>query len=412
MFKHQGRQGDRDGCVLVCGAGAAGMSAALAAARQGARVCLAERQSTIGGTVTHALIHTLGGLFDSAGEPVNGGLAVELIERLMQADPAVRRRRMGRTWVLGVPPETYRRVVRAWLEEGDRIEVLTDTAVVRVERDGDRVDEVELVGPRGPVRIRPKSVIDATGTADVAGLIDADLVRDDLLAAAGGFIFTLRNVAPGALAFPKGVGVVRALRAAADDGALPAGCGKAWVDTGVYDDEVYVKLFVALGERWREPERPGQIVRQALQEQAMVTELLRRLPGFGELVPGRTGSLGVRDGGRIEGDYRLTADDVRQGRRFEDAACRGCWPIEYWDPVEGVSIEHLPDDAGYDIPMRALKPRGLRNVWAAGKCLSADRLAQASARVVGTCWAMGEAVGRAAAVKSQEAAHEPVRCLS
>jgi hypothetical protein len=111
----------------------------------------------------------------------------------------------------------------------------------------------------------------------------------------------------------------------------------------------------------------------------------------------KTGCIGVRDGGRVRGEYCLSAEDVRQGRKFKDAACRCSWPIEYWDPDEGVSLEYLPDGNWYEIPLRALKAKGLANVWIAGKCLSADPLAQASARVVGTCWAMGEAVGKEAA---------------
>jgi hypothetical protein len=60
-------------------------------------------------------------------------------------------------------------------------------------------------------------------------------------------------------------------------------------------------------------------------------------------------------------------------------------------------LEYLPPGTHYEIPMRALKLPGLANYWAAGKCLSADREAQASARWVGACWAMGEAAGKAAA---------------
>ena len=105
----------------------------------------------------------------------------------------------------------------------------------------------------------------------------------------------------------------------------------------------------------------------------------------------------MRDGGRVRGEYCLTETDVRQGRKFSDAACRCAWPIEYWDPEQGVSMQYLPDNTYYEIPLRALKVSGWANLWTAGKCLSADRLAQASARVAGTCWAMGEAVGRAAA---------------
>ena len=62
----------------------------------------------------------------------------------------------------------------------------------------------------------------------------------------------MRGVAPGALTFPKGLGVVRALRGAAADGTLSPECGQAWLDAGVYEDEVYVKLLVPL------PDDPGE----------------------------------------------------------------------------------------------------------------------------------------------------------
>jgi hypothetical protein len=61
-----------------------------------------------------------------------------------------------------------------------------------------------------------------------------------------------------------------------------------------------------------------------------------------------------------------------------------------------VKLEYLPAGSYYEVPLRSLRVRGFANLWVAGKCLSADRLAQASARVAGTCWAMGEAAGRAA----------------
>jgi hypothetical protein len=59
-----------------------------------------------------------------------------------------------------------------------------------------------------------------------------------------------------------------------------------------------------------------------------------------------------------------------------------------------VSLDYLPDGTFYEIPLGALRVRGLANLWAAGKCLSADIHAQASARVAGCCWSMGEAVGK------------------
>lgn len=371
------------------------MSAAVVAARQGASVWLIEAGPDVGGTVASVLIHTIGGLFDANGEPVNGGLARELIQRLTRADLSVAARRMGQTFVLSVRPDLYRRVTRAWIAEEPRVVLRLRSRVVRVICDEDRIVIVEFHGPEGTIRVRPRSVVDATGTAEVMRLADPALVTDDAARAAGGLIFTLRNVVPGTLAFPRGIGVVRTLRLAAEHGALAPECGKVWIDTGASDDEVYVKLFVPLTDGWRE--RHAEITRQAHAAQAAVTSFLRGLPSFEAAVPARTGVLGVRDGGRVEGEYRLTGDDVRQGRRFADAACRGCWPIEYWHPTDRVTVEYLPGCVTYDIPLRALKVRGLQNVWAAGKCLSADRTAQASARVAGTCWAMGEAAGRAAA---------------
>jgi hypothetical protein len=158
-------------------------------------------------------------------------------------------------------------------------------------------------------------------------------------------------------------------------------------------------LFVPLNGEWQDRESRGEITLAARKTQDLVVSFLRRFREFATATVTHTGGLGVRDGGRIRGEYCLTAADVRQARKFEDAACRCCWPIEFWDRDAGVSLEYLPENEYYEIPLRSLQLRGLTNVWAAGKCLSADRYAQASARVVGACWSMGEAAGEAAAAQ-------------
>jgi hypothetical protein len=228
-------------------------------------------------------------------------------------------------------------------------------------------------------------------------MANPELMLDSRKRAAGGLIFSMRGVESGALSFPRGVGVLRALRNAAGEGLLPLECGKAWVDNGVHENEVYVKLFVPLPGDWEDREARSEITREALKTQAAVVQFLQSRPEFAQARVCNTGCVGVRDGGRVRGEYCLSVDDVRRERKFEDAACRCSWPIEYWDPDAGVSLEYLPVSSWYEIPLRALKAKGLANVWIAGKCLSADPLAQASARVVGTCWAMGEAVGKEAA---------------
>jgi hypothetical protein len=373
------------------------MAAALAAARAGAEVQLIEAKPRLGGTVASALIHTLAGLYDSAGKFINNGLAKELAEALIRADATTRRRRLGQTWVLNACPDVYRAVAEQWIGESRRISVLCNTKVCGAKVSGKRIVELEVTTERGTAQLLAKAVVDATGSGALVRLANPALLQDSRKRAAGGLIFSMAGLMPNALAFPRGLAVVRALRAAAEDGKLPPECNKSWIDSGVHEGEIYVKLFVPIPDDWAEREEHGEITRAALKTQAAVVRFLKARPEFARASVGQTGTVGIRDGGRVCGEYCLTATDVRQARKFEDAACRGCWPIEYWDPDDGVSLEYLPDGSWYDIPLRALKVQGLSNVWVAGKCLSADPLAQASARVVGTCWSMGEAVGKAAA---------------
>ena len=380
--------------VVVCGAGAAGSAAAIAAARAGAEVVLVEESPDVGGTVAGCLIHTIGGLFDGAGELLNGGLPAELTAALHRASPATGKRRIGRAWVLDADPEVYRRVVARWLAASG-VRVLCATRVAGVRSVGGRVGAVTLDAAGGTHELRARAVVDTTGTAAVVRLLDPALVHPPADHSAGGLILRVRGVAPGALAPPRGVAVVRALRGAVADGLLPPECGHAWLDKGIQPDEVFLKLLVPIPADWRA--REPELTAAACATGARAVEFLRGLSGFAAAHVHQAGRLGVRDGGRARGEYTLTAADVRAGRRFPDAACRCAWPIEAWDVRTGVALEYLPAGSCYEVPLRALKVAGAENVWAAGKCLSAEPLAQASARVAGSCWAMGEAAGRTAA---------------
>ncbi len=383
--------------VVVAGAGAAGMATAITAARLNMSVTLVDPAMGPGGTVTGALIHTLGGIYDDRQQILNPGIVPELVERLSQASSLTRPRKIGKTWCLNVEPNVYRQVVDQWLHEESLIQMAWSKRVARVGTSGKTVHAVELAGPEGKSWSSVDAVVDCTGAAELVRLINPLLVFDDEERAAGGSIFRLRGVRPGAMAFPKGIAVVQRLRAAARAGTLPRLCEHAWIDQGVHEDEVYVKLFVPLMGSWQLAERSAEIACDTEHSRREIIAFLRQMPDFAAAEWIETGALGVRDGGRVKGDYYLTKDDVRSGQKFSDAACRCSWPIEYWHPERGLELEYLPDGAHYEIPLRSLKVRGIVNAWAAGKCLSADHRAQASARVVGQCWAMGQAVGRAVA---------------
>jgi hypothetical protein len=327
------------------------------------------------------------------------GLPRELAKRLERADPSTRRRKIGRTWILSADPHVYLAVVRNWLAEEKNITVWRHSTVSSVTVDNGRITSLALVKASRVRRLEPGAVIDASGSAEVVRLAAPELLND-VKGAAAGLIFQLRGMVPGALAFPKSVEVLLNIRRAVRQGELPSECAQAWLDTGVYKDEAYVKLSVPLGSRWREPLTRARKVRRALYVRDRLLDFLSRLEGFTAAKLVNTGELGIRDSGRVEGEYCLTAEDVRQGRKFADTAARCAWPIEFWDAAGGVSLEYLTAGNYYEIPLAALSVRGFCKLWAVGKCLSAQPQAQASARVAGCCWAMGEAAGGAAGKRS------------
>lgn len=378
-----GKPSPAPGPVLVVGAGAAGMACALAAARGGVETLLVERGERIGGTVADALIHTIGGLFDDAGEPLHSGLPAELTERLCRADPHTRKRRMGRVQVLNVDPAVYRGVVTEWVAAEPRLTCLTGSEVAAIDAVAGRIERVRLRTPSEPIDLAPAVVVDATGDAVVVSRVDPTLVEPG--EALAGLVVVLRGLAPDALQFPRGVAVARAIRAAAAAGEVPVECGTLWPDTGVAPDEAYLKLNLP-----RDAFDPGRMRRVA---DALLV-WLRAMPGFEDAMIEALGAPGVRDGGRIKAEYRLTEADLTGAQRFPDAVCQGCWPIEHWHPQQGIQMQYLPAGTRYDIPLRSLRVQGMQNLYAAGRCLGAEPRAQASARVAGTCWGMGAGLGR------------------
>jgi hypothetical protein len=105
----------------------------------------------------------------------------------------------------------------------------------------------------------------------------------------------------------------------------------------------------------------------------------------------------AREGARLKGELILNSEDILKGRRFSDAVARGGWPMEYWDGKKGVQYGFAEEGLSFDIPLRALRSANIKNLWAAGRLISADSRALSSVRVMGTSMATGEAAGRAAA---------------
>jgi hypothetical protein len=126
---------------------------------------------------------------------------------------------------------------------------------------------------------------------------------------------------------------------------------------------------------------------------------LRNVPGLQNIRLSQTApSIGIRESRHLDGQYTLDADDVMAGRRFDDAvtSCAfGCDIHEiYPDDTHARRIPAKP----FEIPYRCLVPESIKGLLFAGRCISGTHEAHASYRVTGTCMAMGQAAGLAAAM--------------
>lgn len=114
---------------------------------------------------------------------------------------------------------------------------------------------------------------------------------------------------------------------------------------------------------------------------------------------------GKRESRRYVGDYVLTQNDVENAARFEDTVAYGGWQIDNHLPggffmagKDGAHLQKRRLTEPYGIPLRALYSRNVENLMFAGRNLSATHIGFSTARVMGTCAVMGQAVGTAAAI--------------
>ncbi len=103
--------------------------------------------------------------------------------------------------------------------------------------------------------------------------------------------------------------------------------------------------------------------------------------------------LGVRQTRFVEGEYKLTAEDAIQGRRFEDSVAMSSCPIIHYYGYRRYLVHE-----GYDIPYRCLVPLQVENLLVAGRCISSEQQPYESHRAMVPIMAIGEAAGTAGAL--------------
>jgi hypothetical protein len=400
--------------VLVVGGGAAGLSAACAAARAGADTLLVDAYGCLGGTLT---LVTLGGLCgihavvdDERLGRVVGGLCLELERRLESYDAILPPRRHGR--IVGVPYESVSlKNVADDMVTAHGVRLLLHTTAVSVQTDGARVHAVVVENKGGRAAIVPRVVVDCSGDGDVAARAGAQFeLGVDGETQYGSTMFRLGNVDQARVAGLTREQVRAFLEQAVEDGyPLPR------TATGVHVNPLAGVVHLNVTKLGDTDGAPFDLVdpldlteaeREGRRQVRMYEEAFRRyVPGFERARVIDIGArVGVRETRLIRGEVQLTEDDVRRCAKPADRIACSSWPLETHGRGRTTNWEFLPDGDYYGIPFGCLVVKGLDNLLVAGRNLSASHAAQASARVAGPCIAMGEAAGTAAALSLREGA--------
>jgi hypothetical protein len=397
--------------VVVVGSGSAGATAAVAAARNGARTLLLEKLPFLGGVST-AVLDTFYGFYTpgSRARKVVGGLADEVVAGLRRLGPVVER---PNTYGAGTGVTylaEHLKVVWESLVTGAGATVLLHAFVQDTEvRDG-QVRRLVVATKAGLARVEAGVVVDASGDADVchfAGL-GYELAGEHQPAQTLTTTFRLVNVDTERR---RSIGTDRLhelMRQAAESGAydLPRRDGSDHV-TPVegMTATIMTRLDSTRGDggRLRNASDPALLTaaemagrRQALE---YVRFLVERVPGYERArLAALSTQVGVRETRRVHGEARLTADDVLSARQFDDQIGLCGAPIEDHHAGTCTTLRYLPDGQAVGIPFGTLVARDAANVLVAGRCFSATHDAHASVRSMGQCMAMGQAAGTAAAL--------------
>lgn len=397
-----------DADVIVCGAGPAGISAAIAAARSGARVKLFEVHGCLGGVWTAGLLTYI---FDFD----KPGLTREIVKIL---DERNARRNQNMSRFVYEPEEMKILLEELCLEAG--IEVQLFTRVVAAFPENNRLRTVVTESKAGRQAWRAKVFIDTTGDGDLGALAGCnwevgqskDCPCQPLTMNALAVVKDAEALAPftsfrGTDAF-KGPGghltAVEAFKKELERAGVEASYGHPTIFP-VRDDLVMLMLNHEYGIK---PWDAAAISEATMRSRAEIFRIMRALrklggPWEGLQIAATAEQIGVRDGRRIRGRYEVTRDDLVNGARHDDAVARVTFGVDIHahsreandkEPIVRANTKAIP----YDIPLRALIAKDLDGLMMAGRCISGDFIAHASYRVTGNAVAMGESAGAVAAV--------------
>lgn len=381
--------------IIVAGAGPAGLCAAMSAAREGATVALIEKHGVVGGNLTIGHVGPLLGVID---RHTMGGE----IECLLNNNS-----------VLHHDIEKAKTTLTNWIAH-ENISVFLSSSIADVIMEGNNVRGVIITTQTGMKALKAKIVVDATGDGVVSYLAGAvcNMGRDsDGLVQPTTIMFTLAGIAKEQTLscvsetddtiLPCG-SYLELCKQANADGRLPKNVNVIRLYKTMYSDTE--RMVNATQENYVNGLNQSEIfsAEVSLRNQMdIIVEFLRHnIEGFENCyIKDSADIVGIRETRRVVGEYILTAEDMVEGKHFEDVVVHNTgFCIDIHNP-DGPGQAEEPEKAYtqlHDIPYRVFVPLKIDNLLTCGRCISGTHRAHASYRVMNTAMAGGEAVGIAA----------------
>lgn len=375
--------------VIVVGSGPAGLGAALAAARAGARTALIERDSRLGGTTVQAEVCDMG-LFYAWRQPVIAGPGWEMVKEAVSAagdtlpDFSLQQPDKWMESCVRVNPAIYSRIAEKTLRQAG-IDLILNTEVSAVERTG----AGWKVGP-----VEGRQVVDATGNATVAALAGAARIQSpEAERQPGSFFFWLSSKDK---AFDADA-VIRAHKAAVESGELlptDVHVGIAWFIRKGGGSGCYIPLADN-----STPEARAHTNRLGIEARDRVLAFIRRQKGLEDVtVVASAAEVGVRETYRVVGEKTITAEEYLGGVVPEDALSWSYWMVDEHRAGQPARLIFLEEGKVGAVPLGAMLPKGVGNMLVAGRAVSSDHAANSALRVQASCMGMGQAAGVVAAL--------------
>lgn len=390
--------------VVVCGGGPAGWIAAIAAAREGQKVALIERLGFLGGAATVNLVVPISGFYKN-GERVIGGIPWEFIQEMITANAAQIELPKGH---ISVDPEYYKLIAqRMVLKAG--VDVYSNSYLIDAIYEEGKIHAAIIQNRSGRSIVSGKMFIDATGDGDLCGFIKAPVCVNRVMQPLS-LCFVLSNVDTstpllsscihhdGANGKESCNSVIREyLNSLYAKGDAPM-FGGPWFNTLVNGGNIAVNMT----------RNPASVLDngaftdaefQMREDMFQLVDILRnKYEEFKNCVISYSAvNAGAREGRHLQGIHTLTGEEFVNPESIQDSIALAAHPIDIHKTDGSGQVLKQTKQAGR-IPYRSLITDQWQNLLVAGRLIAADEEAYASIRVQGTCMAIGEAAGAAAAL--------------